>query len=307
MSEDTSMAIDGIEASFLYDVTKTTVALFYLIQGMETASAAFDNSQTEPGLTIAGPRLTHLRTFPAVSTVGSAMLGPSGEAVQLAFKGWIGDIIGTWERSRSETRNTVGDEGIRPEVECMGDLNKIRNDLLHNGGVASKERSGKCKVLKWFKPGERMLLTTNHAFDFLNQMNFLTSLTMIDGSGGAKYTRWSLLPDVVQPVSLEKDGVYIISFRLDIDNDGPDGAQRFMLSAVFSDGAFVQSEVSVPIKPDQYLQGSLTNDGNIAFDGGQVLNAGKIYDACFGYLSGDRRDGLGISGPNATYIRGPGA
>ena len=302
MSEDTSMAIDGIEASFLYDVTRTTVALFYLIQGMETTSAAFDNSQTEPGLTIAGPRLAHLRTFPAVSTVGSAMLGPSGEAVQLAFKGWIGDIIGTWERSRSETRDTVGDEGIRPEVECMGDLNKIRNDLLHNGGVASKEKSGKCKVIKWFKPGERMLLTTNHVFDLFNQMNFLTSLTMIDHSGGAKSMRWSLAPDAVQPASLEKEGVRIVSFRLHVDNDGPDGAQRFMLSTVFSDGVFGQGEVSVPISPDQYLRGSLASDGNIAFSGGEVLNAGKIYDVCYGYLRGDRKDGPGILGPNARYV-----
>ena len=302
MSEDTSMAIDRIEANFLYGATKATVALFYLIQGMETASTAFDNGQTGPGLTVAGPRLAHLRTFPAVSTVGVAMLGPLGGSIQLAFKGWIVDIVGIWERSRSETRDIVGNEGIRPEVGCMGDFNKIRNDLLHNSGVASKERSGKCEVLKWFKPGERMLFTTNHVFDFLNQMNFLTSLRMTDDSGGAKVVWWSLAPDAVQPASLEKEGAGIISFRLDVDNDGPDGVQRFMLSVVFSDGVFGQGDVGVPIRPDQYLHGCLNDDGNIAFEGGQVLNASKIYDHCYGYLRGDRRDGPGISGPNARYI-----
>ena len=37
MSIETSRAIDRIEADFLYDVSKTTVALFYLLQGMGNA------------------------------------------------------------------------------------------------------------------------------------------------------------------------------------------------------------------------------------------------------------------------------
>ena len=306
MPTETSKAIDEIEAGFLYDITKATVALFYLLQGMEIASHVYVPSSDEknsPQLIVEGPRLTHLKTFPAVSTTGLDMLGPNGEAVQLAFKGWIADILAIWERSRSKTRDIVGDEGIRPEVECMGDFNKIRNDLLHNDGVASKERSGKCEVLKWFKPGERMVLTTEHVFDFLNQVNFLTPPTVIADSDGRRGISWALVTDAVPPASLEKEGVRIVSFRLDVDNDGPGGAQRFMLSTVFSDGVFGQGDVSVPVRPDQYLQGSLNDDGNIAFEGGHVLNANKIYDNCYGYLKGDRESGPGILGPDAKYMK----
>ena len=95
MSIETSRAIDYIEADFLYDVTKTTVALFYLLQGMEIASHVYVSGPEEksrPQLTVEGPHLTFLKTFPAVSATGLEMLGPSGEAVQLAFKGWVADI-----------------------------------------------------------------------------------------------------------------------------------------------------------------------------------------------------------------------
>ena len=40
---------------------------------------------------------------------------------------------------------------------------------FHNA-IASEEETGKCKVLRWFKPGEPMILGMRHVFDFLNQL-----------------------------------------------------------------------------------------------------------------------------------------
>ena len=57
MSIENSRDIDHIEADFLYDVTKTTVALFYLLQGMEIASHVYVSSPEEksrPQLTVEG-------------------------------------------------------------------------------------------------------------------------------------------------------------------------------------------------------------------------------------------------------------
>ena len=303
MPSETSEAIDEIEAGFLYDVTEATVALFYLLQGMEITSHIYTkNPNDHKGAELAGPILSHLRTFPAVSTTGLDMLGPKGEAVQLAFKGWVADIFAKWERSRSKTRELLGDEGIRPTVDCMGDFRHIRNDLIHSG-FATEEYSGKCKVLKWFKPGERMILTTDHVFALLNHMNLITTPAQLSGSTGQRLVSWMLAPGAVKPTSFQREGIRIVSFRFDVDNDGPEGAERYMLSTVFSDGVFGQGDVDVPVGSDQYLQGSLSDDGNLTFDGGQRMIAGKIYDACYRYLGGDRRDGPGIWGPDARYIK----
>ena len=302
MSIEINRGVDEIESGFLYDVNKATVALFYLLQGMEISSHVFEGSQVMPGVAAAGPRLCQLRTFPAVSTRGPDMLGPSGEAAQIALKGWLVDICNRWEKSRAKTRDLLGKEGILVQVDCMGDLRHIRNDLIHSG-FATKEHSGKCEVLKWFKPGEQIVLTTDHVFDLLNQMGFIRLQTQIDGPAGGRTVSWLLAPDAVKPSSQDKKQIRIVSYRMDVDSDGEDGSMRYMLSCVFRDGVFGQGKVGVPVSPGQYLEGCIDKNGNIAFPGGQVLSADKLYDACYDYLSGDRKDGPGIAGPDAKYTK----
>ena len=290
MSIENSRDIDHIEADFLYDVTKTTVALFYLLQGMEIASHVYVSSPEEksrPQLTVEGPRLTFLKTFPSVSTTGLDMLGPSGGAVQLAFKGWVADVYDKWEKSRTKTRRLLGDEGICPEVGCMGDFRHIRDDLIHSGS-ATKEHSGKCKVLRWFEPGQRMMVTTDHVFDLLNQMNLITLPIQLSGPVGQRILSWVLAPDAAKPTPSEKEQIRLVSARMDVDADGQGSSRRYMVSCVFSDGVFGQGEVEVPLEPKQFLGGYIDQDGNITFPGGQVLRAGKLYDACYGYLEGLR-------------------
>lgn len=302
MSIEINRAIDEIESDFLYDVNKATVALFYLLQGMEALSYVFEDNQVRPGVAAAGPQLCHLTTFPAVSTKGPDMLGPSGEAAQLAFKGWMADIYSKWEKSRTKTCDLLGEEGISVQVDCMGDLRHIRNDLIHSG-FATEEHSGKCTVLKWFKPGERIVLTTDHVFDLLNQMKFITLPVQIDGLAGGRTVSWLLAPGAVKPSSLDEGQTRIVSYRMDVDRDGEDGSIRYMLSCVFRDGVFGQGQVEVPVNPKQYLEGHINKNGNIAFTGGHVLSADKIYDTCYDYLSGDRKDGPGIAGPDAKYTK----
>ncbi|MYD36209.1 MAG: hypothetical protein F4X20_04165 [Dehalococcoidia bacterium] len=302
MTVEESQAIDRVEADFLFEVYQATVALFSLLQAMEISEIVFTNGPDDSIPTIAGPRLKELKTFPAVSTTGSAMLGPKGAAVQLAYKGWMAHICDKWEHSRARTKEILGDRGIPVKVDSMGDFTKIRNDLIHNDGLASIERSGKCEVLQWFKPSEPITLATAHVFDFLNQMNLLTLPTNTSDSSGERIVAWALIPGATKPESLESGGIRIVSFRTDVDREGPEGDQRFMLSTAFSDGVFGNGNVVVPITPEQFLGASLNDDGNIVFpDSNEYLDAEKIYAACYGYLAGDRRKGPAIQGPSAQY------
>ena len=305
MSPEIAKGIDEIEARFLYDVTKVTVALFYLLQGMEIISKLYPDpvdDEQERGLVLAGPSLAGFKTFPSVSTVGEDMLGPTGVATQLAFKAWVTDICDKWEKSRHKTRELIGDDGIPVEVGCMGDFRHIRNDLVHSG-QGTKEHSGKCKVLKWFKPGDKMLLTTDHVLDFLNHMNLIAGPTPISNPAEGWSCCWNVLPDAMESTMLEEDLPPLISIRMDVDADGEEVSQRQMLSCVFADGVFGQGEVEVPVTEQQYLEGTLDKDGNIGFVDGHVLSARKLYDACQGFLRGDVRDGPGILGPRANYTR----
>ncbi len=303
MPIETSGAIDEIEAGFLYDVTKATVALFYLLQGMEIASRIYiQDPEEHQGTQLAGPILSHLGTFPAVSTTGLDMLGPTGEAVQLAFKGWTADIYNKWEKSRAETRELLGEAGIPVEVDCMGDLRHIRHDLIHSGS-ASNDHSGKCKVLRWFKPGERIILTTDHVFDFLNQMNMLRIPIVLPNGTNERMILWSLSPIVAKPASIWDQEIRLISLRPVAYEDGEQGLRRYMMSCVFSDGIFGQGEVEVSVEPDEYHQCYINEEGNIAFPCGQVIEAQQMYNKCFDYMNGITTEGPGILGPRARYTK----
>lgn len=100
------------------------------------------------------------------------LIGQQGVAVQMVYTGWVATVFACWEnRFRSEVQTAIkADDSVRPQMEAFGDLRHIRNDLLHNKGVASMGHTGKCKVLRWFKSGDKMVFSTQHVFDFLNQI-----------------------------------------------------------------------------------------------------------------------------------------
>ena len=114
---------------------------------------------------------------------------------------------------------------------------------------------------------------------------------------------WMLLPDAVKPASLEGEQVHLISARMDVDTDGEQGSRRYMMSCVFSDGVFGEGLVEVPVEPELYLEGYVDKDGKVAFPSGQVISAGKLYEACYDYLEGKRGGGPGILGPDVKYMK----
>ena len=90
MSLETSEAIEIIEERFLYDVTKATVALFYLLQGMEIASHLYlkgSEEQESEQISMAGPLLSHLKTFPAVSNHGVRYVGTERRSRTTSLQG----------------------------------------------------------------------------------------------------------------------------------------------------------------------------------------------------------------------------
>ena len=96
----------------------------------------------------------------------------------MAYKGWIVGLYDIWESNYRNALKRVlrersaeeRDRIIRPKTDVLGDIRRIRNDLVHK---ASSGEVGTCKRLRWFNPGEKIVLTTDHVFDFLNQVGVM--------------------------------------------------------------------------------------------------------------------------------------
>ncbi|SDR76325.1 hypothetical protein SAMN04488570_0303 [Nocardioides scoriae] len=94
--------------------------------------------------------------------------GGSGHTV--LFKQWAVTLMADWEPLRERLAAARGVPVEEVMVDALGDLRLYRNDIVHNKGRASKDWSGRAKVLKWFKPGEVIDIDTHHLVQFLDAL-----------------------------------------------------------------------------------------------------------------------------------------
>lgn len=82
---------------------------------------------------------------------------------------WAVFVYATWEHDfRPRLAASLGCETDQLKVPLIGDLRRIRHDILHCRGVASAENVGKCEVVKhWFAIGEPILISGDHIREFM--------------------------------------------------------------------------------------------------------------------------------------------
>ena len=143
--------------------------LFYLLEGVETTYLRHLSDGVEGGFRHAhGP--SRLVVAPMSSIDGRRCsddeeYGLEGRLAQLAYVGWVAEVAGHWEKQRKKYSGwESGKSGVKADL--MGDFVWMRNDLLHNGGVATEENTGRCKTLKWFSTGDRMIFRLDHVLEF---------------------------------------------------------------------------------------------------------------------------------------------
>ena len=298
--------------SFSYEVNRATASLMYLLQGMESVrKSELPPSEGMPAdyrqFATCFPKLPSLDVQLSLSGTGfdlNDVLKSEGEAEQLAFKGWVEQVYFLWEsRYRNELKDSLEGSGIiRPEGDAIGDFRLIRNDLIHNHGVASEEHSGKCTTLKWFEPCDRIVLGMRHVFDFLNQMGLMTTMTgfLNDGPVAA----WTIFPDV-ETVLRSRPVPPIVSLRTSMVEEQEDGSSWHALHIVFDNGVFANIPLdyrndgsSLPERIEFVRKTHIDLDGNLCFANGIVKDRMSVYSEAVDALVGKGpRIGLPVPGP----------
>ena len=78
--------------------------------------------------------------------------------MQTVFKGWFAEVHELCESvycPRLSRAMEADVNFIRLELDVLADFCHIRNNLLQ-GGVAREAEAGSCRLLRWFKPSDRM-------------------------------------------------------------------------------------------------------------------------------------------------------
>ncbi len=306
--------------SFLYEVNRATASLMYLLQGMESVrfSELSPYNQLPPvqqQYAACFPKLSYVDvplSLPGIPFDPNGILKRGGESEQLAFKGWAEQVYNCiWEsRYRNEMRDSLeGPDTIRPQADPIGDFRLIRDDLIHNGGVASADKTGKCTVLKWFEPGDRIVLEMNHVFDFLNQMGLMSEMPgfLADGAAAA----WTVFPGMEDTIR-NRPVPRLVSIRTSLDKQLEDGSTYYVVSVVFENGVFVNIPVAYP--PDGssvqerigfFDKTLIDGDGNLRFANGSVKDRESLYREAVNALfkKGPKIEGIGIPGPAFRFRR----
>ena len=313
MDQNERPLINAMQA-FIYDVNRATASLMFVLQGMQyvrdrelpkyDALPPFQQQDL-----VVSPSLPYLDLELGLSGAPfdpHDVLCREGEAEQLAFQGWVEKIFNMlWEgRYRSELKKAFTGPGvIPPELAPVGDLRRLRNDLVHKRAVATRKGSGQCVVLKWFQPGEPMIFRIWHVFDFLNHMGMLSDVPAFTAEGAV--SRWSVgrrSEDALRSSSVPD----IVSLRVSTDRHLADGSSNHLVSLVFANGVYANVPVHYPADGTSAAERvasmdltCLDSDGNLLFSNGQAKDREVLYgeaiDVLFG--KGQRIEGMGIPGP----------
>ena len=226
--------------SFIIQVCESTMKLMYLLEGMEL----MQNRRTDRERALYGPSLSVLNVVPNIVRFGAydleEELGIGGRVAQLAYKGWVTEVYGFWEdhtrrkpRQDAEESGEIGWIDLRNDI--MGDLGYIRQDMVHNHGRASQANIGRCKVLKWFQPGQEMEMNIRHVMEFMHRMGcWRVNMAVLDRQNN-KVANW-LVPEDKKATLDKHVQRKVVSYLTDVQQH-PDGSRYGLLfNVLFDDG-----------------------------------------------------------------------
>jgi hypothetical protein len=77
-------------------------------------------------------------------------------------------VYALWEEEYRPRLAKARGRSLTEEIyPLLGDLRRLRNDVIHHHGIATADNAGHCEVLRWFQPGEVILVDGQHFGDFL--------------------------------------------------------------------------------------------------------------------------------------------
>ena len=97
-----------------------------------------------------------------------------------------------WEDIRGKLAVASGLDSKDIVSDIFGDMRNLRNDIVHNKGVASKKYSDSNKLLKWFKEEEIILITTEKLDEITGKIFDFMSEFVLECTGHKPYMDYSL-------------------------------------------------------------------------------------------------------------------
>lgn len=95
-------------------------------------------------------------------------LAPDGPVAQFMSDQWVSSVYQQWDEVlRPQAATLLGLSKDEVKIPILGDLRRLRNDVVHHRGVASTGNTGRCEIVaSWFAVGDRIMFGPRKAYDF---------------------------------------------------------------------------------------------------------------------------------------------
>jgi hypothetical protein len=96
-----------------------------------------------------------------------ARLGGDGHVAGDLGRQWLVMVASLWN-DEFRTRFAEASEVDRFDDAGLGDINKMRNDIIHHSAVATARNTGRCETFRWFLAGETIHPRAVHVANFMS-------------------------------------------------------------------------------------------------------------------------------------------
>jgi hypothetical protein len=111
------------------------------------------------------------------------ILDPTGPVIRSMGHQWVVTVVAQWNehfrRLFADSLDMTMEEVVDP---AMGDMNKLRNDILHHRGIATEHNAGRCQQ-RWFEPGDPIHVMPVHIVQFMDYFGRVKLRDEFDGGG----------------------------------------------------------------------------------------------------------------------------
>jgi hypothetical protein len=111
-----------------------------------------------------------------------ARLDADGHVLGDLGRQWLVIVASLWNEE-FRGRFAEANEIERFDDPGMADMNRMRNDILHHGSVATCHNTGRCEVFRWFHAGEKIHPMMVHVAEFMGYLGRVHGTDEIDGGG----------------------------------------------------------------------------------------------------------------------------
>lgn len=97
-----------------------------------------------------------------------AKLGPAGPVLLALGQQWLVMVVAEWnDNFRPRFAEASGGDVSEINDTCMGDMNLMRNDIIHHRGIATAHNTARATV-GWFKEGDEIRIYPEHVATFMD-------------------------------------------------------------------------------------------------------------------------------------------